>query len=375
MTGVLVIGGGIAGTAAALALHKAGAEVTVFEAQPVADEDIGAFLTLASNGTWALTQIDCAEPVHRVGFPLTAMRLTGENGDQLAAAPMGDPANPVRCLRRAELGAALREEAGRRGIDLRHGKRLTGISQDEHGVTASFADGSTATGSLLVGADGLNSVVRAGAGRPRYAGQRVYYGYTTEAAPPHEPARIEMIRGSRSSMGYAVSPAGQTYWFLRVPAEQLSGAEIAAATPASLREHLLPLVSPDQTPAADIVAATGEQLMVTNARDLPEGLRWRDGRVLLIGDAAHAASPATGQGASMALEDAVVLGKSIRDLGLSSAALAAYERIRRPRVEQNIATSARITAAPTNSPATPARRPPVDPEVLAMLDWNAPVSP
>lgn len=77
----------------------------------------------------------------------------------------------------------------------------------------------------------------------------------------------------------------------------------------------------------------------------------------------------------MALEDAVVLGKSIRDLGLSSAALAAYERIRRPRVEQNIATSARITAAPTNSPATPARRPPVDPEVLAMLDWNAPVSP
>ncbi|MYR91732.1 monooxygenase, partial [Streptomyces sp. SID685] len=89
-------------------------------------------------------------------------------------------------------------------------------------------------------------------------------------------------------------------------------------------------------PAAALVAGCPGPVMVTNATEMPLGARWHTGRVLLIGDAAHAASPATGQGASTALEDAVVLAKALRDLPDAARAFGAYERHRRPRVEHNI---------------------------------------
>lgn len=348
---ILIIGGGIAGTAAALALDKAGLEVTVHEAHPDSGADIGAFLTLASNGMLALAQFGAARAVASAGFELTTMRLTGDTGSVVSTVPLGetdDPLTRFRCLRRAELCAVLREEAVRRGISVRHGERFVTATEDEAGVTAEFADGSTARGDLLLGADGIRSVVRPftdpEAAGPRYAGQRVFYGYTTEAAPPSEPGRIDMLRGSGAAMGYTVSPSGETFWFARVSAKELSDTEIAETTPAQWRDHLLPLLSPDVTPAADIVAATGSKLMVTNAHDLSTVTRWRTPRMLLIGDAAHAASPATGQGASMALEDAVVLAKSLRDAPDTRTALEGYERLRRPRVERNIVNSARLTA-------------------------------
>ncbi|OEU89355.1 monooxygenase [Streptomyces abyssalis] len=398
---ILIIGGGIAGTAAALALDKAGAQVSVHEAHPDSGADIGAFLTLASNGMLALAQFGAAEAVARAGFELTAMRLTGDTGSVVSTVPLGETGDPLRrfrCLRRAELCAVLREEAVRRGIDVRHGQRFVTATEDEAGVTAGFADGSTARGDLLLGADGIHSVVRPltdpEATRPRYAGQRVFYGYTTEATPPNEPGRIEMLRGSTAAMGYAVSPGGETFWFARVSAEELSDAEIAETTPARWRERLLPLLRPDATPAADIVAATDGRLMVTNARDLSTVTRWRTERMLLIGDAAHAASPATGQGASMALEDAVVLAKSLRDAPDTRSALERYERLRRPRVERNIVDSARLTprrapsrlqrtlegyrakwksrtGAPAPSSASAATS---DGELARQLDWDTPLT-
>jgi 2-polyprenyl-6-methoxyphenol hydroxylase-like FAD-dependent oxidoreductase len=405
---ILIIGGGIAGTAAALALDKAGIEVSVHEAHPDSGADIGAFLTLASNGMLALAQFGAAEAVAGAGFELTAMRLTGDKGAVVSTVPLGETGDPLlrfRCLRRAELAAVLRQEAASRGIPVRYGERFVWATEDEDGVTARFADGSTARGDLLLGADGINSVVRPltdpDAARPRYAGQRVFYGYTTEAAPPNEPGRIEMLRGSSSAMGYAVSPSGETFWFARVSAEELSEAEISGTTPAEWRDQLLPLLRPDSTPAAGIVEATDGRLMVTNARDLSTVTRWRTARMLLVGDAAHAASPATGQGASMALEDAVVLAKSLRDSPDTATALERYERLRRPRVERNIVNSARLTPrrAPSrmqrtldnyrarwksrNGAAGPGSRngaagPPssasaADEELALQLDWDTPL--
>jgi 2-polyprenyl-6-methoxyphenol hydroxylase-like FAD-dependent oxidoreductase len=130
------------------------------------------------------------------------------------------------------------------------------------------------------------------------------------------------------------------------------------------------------TPAADIVAATGDQLMVTNARDLPGLRHWSAGRMLVIGDAAHAASPATGQGASMALEDAVVLAKALRDTADRGRALQLYEEIRRPRVEQNIATSARLSARqPPERERPPTAQPSIrqDTQLMRQLDWDTPL--
>ena len=214
MARILVIGGGIAGTGAALALHKAGFDVGVYEAHPDSAEDIGAFLTLASNGMRALAQVDASAAVTAIGFPLASMRVLDAAGAELVHAPMGEAATPhlrYRCLRRGELNAALQAEAVRRGITVRHGARLASVQDGPDQVTAHFTDGSTASGDLLVGADGVNSTVRriiAPATRPHYAGQRVFYGYTGTARPTAPDACITMVRGSTAAFGYTVSPRG-----------------------------------------------------------------------------------------------------------------------------------------------------------------------
>ncbi|HEX3589774.1 MAG TPA: FAD-dependent monooxygenase [Pseudonocardiaceae bacterium] len=331
---ILVVGGGIAGTAAALAIAQAGFEVSVFEAHPSDGADIGAFLTLADNGVTALRQLGVDTSF---GFELTSMAVVDHTGAELAVVPL----NGYRCVRRAVLGEVLREEVRRRGIPLRQGAHFSGFTGD--GIR--FADGSTAAGSLVIGADGLNSTVRpfvdpACAG-PRYAGQWVYYGYGSTPGPPE---RITMIRGTKSAFGYCRAPDGETFWFARV-ADSLASLDSQAAA----------------------IAASGES-MVTKAWDLVPGGRWFDGRALLIGDAAHAASPATGQGASMALEDAVVLGKALRDCG--DQAMEVYERLRRDRVERNIEVSAAATNGARKAGSPQGRVSRVDEQIAETLDWN-----
>ncbi|WP_333741745.1 FAD-dependent oxidoreductase, partial [Streptomyces sp. IBSBF 2806] len=372
MARVLVVGGGIAGTAAALALRKAGQEVAVYEAHPDSAEDIGAFLTLASNGLRALAQIDASDAVTSIGFPLTSMRVVDATGAESAHVPLGEAGDPLlryRCLRRGELNAALQAEAVRRGVEIVHGARLASVEQAPDGgadgpgapgaVTAHFADGGTATGDLLLGADGLNSTVRrltAPAAQPSYAGQRVFYGYTADApvSDVDETACITMIRGSTAAFGHMTSPEGETYWFARVSADEpLTADEIAHAAPGHWRDLLVPLLRADPTAAAGIVAATKAPVLVTNATEMPNGAPWRSGRTLLIGDAAHAASPATGQGASMALEDAVILAKCLRDAPDLGSALALHEALRRPRVEHNTTVGGNISRGVHACPPPP----------------------
>ncbi|HEU5425813.1 MAG TPA: NAD(P)/FAD-dependent oxidoreductase [Actinocrinis sp.] len=385
---ILIVGGAIAGSAAALALHKAGFAPVVYEAHPDSAEDLGAFLTLASNGMRALAQIDAAHIVAQIGFPLSRLRVLDASGASIADTPLGEHQHPLtqyRCLRRADLAVALQREVARRGISIRHEARLHSFSEDSDGVTARFTDGRSVTGDLLIGADGLNSTVRPlisdGHVEPHYAGQRVFYGYTADA--PAEPSGgITMIRATGAAFGYACSPGGETFWFARVSGPSAVADEIALTTPQQWRDQLVPLLRPDNTPAADIVQATTSQLMLTNACDLSPGITWRTPRALIIGDAAHAASPATGQGASMALEDAVVLAKALRDAPTISAALTAYENVRRPRVEHNIVVSAALTAGRRPSPqAGPqpadsnARVAPLsDDDLVRQLDWTTPLT-
>jgi 2-polyprenyl-6-methoxyphenol hydroxylase-like FAD-dependent oxidoreductase len=162
-----------------------------------------------------------------------------------------------------------------------------------------------------------------------------------------------------------------------VAGEPLSADDIAHGTPGHWRELLLPLLRGDATPAADVVAATTDRIMVTNATEMSTGTPWRHGRTLIIGDAAHAASPATGQGASMALEDAVVLAKSLRDAPDIESALSLYEALRRPRVEHNITTSGKISRG-FHTPSRTGRSAPAprpgDSDLLRHLEWDIDIS-
>src|SRR5690606_22337930 len=162
-----------------------------------------------------------------------SMRVVDHRGEVVKEGPLGGHEQPLtayRCLRRSELCTALQDELRSRGIALVHGTRLTGFVEDEDSVTAEFADGASVTGDLLVGADGLGSVVRGrldpDAAVPRYVGQRVFYGYAARAPVAGEPERIEMVRARNAAVGYAVSPLGQVYWFARVPGPELAEDEI-----------------------------------------------------------------------------------------------------------------------------------------------------
>ncbi|WP_328733026.1 FAD-dependent monooxygenase [Streptomyces caniferus] len=379
MTRIVVIGGGIAGTATALALHKAGFDVAVHEAHSDTAEDIGAFLTLASNGMRALAQLDASDAVTAIGFPLRSMRVLDDRGGEVAHVPLGEADDTrlrYRCLRRGELNAALQAEVVRRGIGLSHGARLVSVENGPDKATARFADGSAATGDLLIGADGLNSALRrsiAPGAEPVYAGQSVFYGYMPGTPVAQDTGHITMVRGSAAAFGYAVSPAGETYWFARVAGPAVPADELAHPTPSRRREQLVETLGKDATPAARIVAASTDGIMATNATEIPLGTPWRSGRTLIIGDAAHAASPATGQGASMALEDAVILAKSLRDTPDLDSALSLYETCRRPRVEHNITASGEIsrgTRTPSRTGRAPSPQRPGDDTLTRQLDWN-----
>ncbi|MGW7635783.1 FAD-dependent oxidoreductase [Streptomyces decoyicus] len=379
MTRILVIGGGIAGAATALALHKAGFDVAVHEAHPDTAGDIGAFLTLASNGMRALAQLDASDAVTALGFPLRSMRVLDDQGSEVAHVPLGEADDALlryRCLRRGELSAALQAEVVRRGIGLSHGARLVSVENGADEVTARFADGSVATGDLLIGADGLNSIIRrsiAPGAEPVYAGQSVFYGYTRSAPAAEGTGHITMVRGSTAAFGCAVSPDGEAYWFARVAGQAVPAEELAHPVPSRWREQLVELLRHDPTPAAGIVAASTDGIMATNATEIPLGTPWRSGRTLIVGDAAHAASPATGQGASMALEDAVILAKSLRDTPDADSALSLYEACRRPRVEHNITASGEISRGTRTPPRTgraPSPQRPGDDTLARQLDWD-----
>jgi 2-polyprenyl-6-methoxyphenol hydroxylase-like FAD-dependent oxidoreductase len=144
-----------------------------------------------------------------------------------------------------------------------------------------------------------------------------------------------MVWGKNCFFGYTVSPDGEIWWFANPPSGAgISRERLRDMTTEQVRQRLLELLSVDKTPGAQIVQSTKEDFGLTNQYDLPTVPTWHSESMVIIGDAAHAVSPSSGQGASLAAEDAVVLAKCLRDLPSIPHALAAYVRLRRTRVER-----------------------------------------
>jgi 2-polyprenyl-6-methoxyphenol hydroxylase-like FAD-dependent oxidoreductase len=221
-------------------------------------------------------------------------------------------------------------------------------------VVARFEDGTRATADLLVGADGVHSATRRlidpAAPEGRYVGLVNFGGYTPNARVAAEPGNWQMIFGRRAFFGYVLDPAAGAVWFANVPRAKVSQAERAATTAEQWQAQLVDLFASDRGPAADLIAAGRLQLAGDNTYDLPSVPTWHKGPMIVIGDAAHAPSPTSGQGASMAAEDAVVLAKSLRDLPDIPRAFATYEQLRRRRVERIVAQGARTGSTKTQGP-------------------------
>jgi 2-polyprenyl-6-methoxyphenol hydroxylase-like FAD-dependent oxidoreductase len=349
MTEALIIGGGISGAVTAMALHKAGISSVIHEAYATGAADAGAFLTIMHNGMDALRAIELHQPVIDNSFPANGIELIAANGETVGERRFElDRVTSPRTIMRARLYSALHEEAVRRGIRIEHGKRLVAATTTSSGVKAHFEDGSTAHGDLIIGADGIHSAVRAiidpGAPRPRYTGLNIIYGYTRDTSIPAAPRTYRMIQGERAFFGYTTAPDGKTYWFSRIAGPERDRAALATTTAAQWREQAIEVFTGDRTPAVEIIQSTGDDIFGGHAYDVPTTPVWSTATMVLVGDAAHAASPAAGQGASMALEDSVVLAQCLRDLPDAPAAFTVYERLRRERVERLVATSAGQTS-------------------------------
>jgi FAD-dependent urate hydroxylase len=337
----LIIGGGMAGPVTAMALEQAGIEATVYEAYDRTADGVGAFLTLAVNGLAALRELDLHELVRGKGFDTPTM-VAEMDGRRLVEFSFGAPlpdGTHNQTITRADLYGVLRDEAVRRGVPIEYGKRLASAESTRDGVTATFTDGTTATGDLLIGADGLRSVTRTiidpHAPAPRYVPLLNAGGYAHGAEPAGEPGVMHMFFGRRCFFSYVKRPDGQVWWFANPPQPtELTGRELAAITPELWRARLRELFAGDDSPALRVIDATEEIFAGWNTYDFPTVPVWHRDRMIIIGDAAHATSPASGQGASMALEDAVTLAKCLRDLPDVPAAFAAYEDLRRARVER-----------------------------------------
>ena len=351
----LIAGGGVCGPVTAMALQRAGIDSVVYEAHgPVAD--IGSYLTVATNGLDALRAIDAHRGVLTAGFPTTWTRMASGTGKELGRVPIsstGDGRDASITIKRSHLHGALHEEALERGIRIEFDKRLVGAMTNGSGVRVQFDDGSEATADLLIGCDGVHSATRsiidANAPKPRYVGLLNFGGYTAGKSLG-EAGTWRMIFGARAFFGFVPDRAGGTVWFANVPRDASTRAERDSTTTEQWKRWLVDLFADDRGPAAELIADGTLELAADNTHDLPKVPVWHKGPMIIIGDAAHAPSPSSGQGASMAIEDAVVLAKCLRDVPGIEDAFAAFERARRQRVERIVAQGARSSSSKAAGP-------------------------
>jgi 2-polyprenyl-6-methoxyphenol hydroxylase-like FAD-dependent oxidoreductase len=333
----IIVGAGIGGLCAAIALRRAGVDAQVFERAPELVE-VGAGISLWENAIRALDAIGVGDAVRAVGQRMTG-GLRRSDGRPLAA-PI--PASflarhPDFCVvvHRAELQTALLAALGREHVTL--GARATSVSQDDRTAIVPFADGRRAQGDLVVGADGLRSIVRAqlhGAVEPDYAGYTAWRGVAPMDGQPITPAETW---GSGMRFGQVPLTRGRVYWFATANAPE------GARPPDSERAELMRRFGSWHDPIAQLVERTPDPAILRNdIYDREPLARWGDRRITLLGDAAHPMTPNLGQGACQAIEDAVVLARSLANGSDVVSALRAYEAARRPRSAAIVRESRRL---------------------------------
>ena len=336
---VIIAGGGIGGLSAAIAMRRVGHEVVVLERAPRL-EPVGAGITLFANAMNALARLGVADAISATGASARHSAILTSDGRELTTLPAELLAGAV-AVHRADLQAALLEAAG----EVRFGVEVKSVDQTADGVVVRAFDGSEERGDLLVGADGLWSLVRGSVATavPHYGGYTAWRGVSPVAI---ERGRLTESWGAGERFGL-VDIGSRTYWFATANA-----AEGETDDPSERKAELMRRFAVWHPPIGAVIDATPDEAILRNDVYFLDPLPcWSEGRIVLLGDAAHATTPGIGQGAAMAIEDAVVLAGELADSGDPRAQLVRYESIRRPRAALVLKLSRRVdNAAQLTSP-------------------------
>lgn len=334
---IAVIGAGIGGLSAALALQKSGYDVTVYE--KVAEmRPVGAAISVWSNGIKCLNYLGLHEKVVAVGGTMASLAyINGKDNatmTQFSLQPlveaMGERPYPIS---RADLQFMLLDAVGEQNVKL--GKRMTQLSDDGKTVTIDFADDSTAQADLVVCADGTHSYAREYVTGEKM--QRRYAGYVNwnglididESIAPATQWTTFVGEGKRASL--MPIAGGQFYFFFDVPLEK--GLDNHRENyQNNLRRYFSGWCEPVQKLINQMDASVTNRVEI---HDIEPFMTFYKGRVVLLGDAGHSTTPDLGQGGCQAMEDAVYLARSLQvnSLGIEDA-LARYQAKRAPRVKE-----------------------------------------
>ena len=348
----LIIGAGIAGPATAVLLKRAGFDVELFEAWPYS-AGIGGGLQIAPNGMRVLAEIGVADDMIAAGSISESFDFCSQSGRKIGSINRNMVqrfGRPAVNMRRSTLLEALVNRAWCENVELRFEKRLARIEdRADRPIVAHFTDGSSAEGDFLIGADGVHSIVRQhvipDGPRPFDTGLIGFGGFVPRSLIEDTGIgqRIEATFGKSGFFGYGFcgpDPQSGAMWWSTQPSQGLDAAAYRAMDQETIRRHLLDFHTGWHEPIPSILH-TAEDILVTDTLDVATLPVWSRGRTLLIGDAAHATSPHAGQGASLALEDAMRLCRLMqerRDLGET---FRAFEEERRTRVERIVAIARR----------------------------------
>ena len=348
----LIIGGGIAGPVTAIFLQKAGIDAEVFEAWPYST-GIGGGLQIAPNGMHVLAEIGLASEMIRRGSIAESFDFYSQSGTRLGAVNQNMEARfgqPAVNMCRATLNEGLIDKAWCENVELRFEKRLVAIEdRADRPVIAHFADGSSAEGDFVIGADGVHSAVRGhvipNGPKPFDTGLIGFGGFVPRSVIEDTPIgqRVLTTFGQSGFFGYGFcssAPTDGVMWWSTQPSHGVDAAEFRAMSQDALRRHLRQFHAGWHDPIPRILDAA-ENIVVTDTLDVATLPTWSRKRTLLIGDAAHATSPHAGQGASLALEDAMRLGRLMLDRQELGLTFQNFEAERRPRAEKIVALARR----------------------------------
>src|SRR5262245_39201847 len=328
MPRAVIIGAGIGGLTAGIALKQTGWEMAVFERAPVLSE-VGAGITLWTNAVKVLQKLDVWKSMEEDASVIGSSEVRTWWGKVLMEMDFGSLNKklgaPTIGIHRADLQSKLADALGREHIHL--GATCVGYSQDATSATAKFADGREERGDLLIGADGIKSAIRAqmlGDEPLRYAGYTAWRGVGLIDRPEVPLGVTLLAMGRGSQVGILPIGRGRTYWF--------ATANVPAGESDPPGGHKPPLLKRfgDWWPAIPAaLEATPESGIIRNdIFDRKPVRKWSDGRVTLLGDAAHPTTPNMGQGACQAIESGFVLSKCLKSIAEVPSALLAYQDAR-----------------------------------------------